>query len=249
MAIQIKVITSAVEEVAGALGVIAYDAAPDLPLAEQSGWLADLRARGEFTGKLYETVTLHKPQGLAASRLILVGGGKRESFSAAETRRTAGALVRLLKAKAVRSVAFLLESPSDELVAAAVEGAILAAWEPDKYKTDPKKIDRQIDDFTLVVPGGDQTSLEAAAERGRIIAEAQNLTRDLVNEPANRLTPADLVKAARSVAEELGSRNRCFGSRRHEGTGHGRTLGCGPGKRQSALSHRLEIPSVAACRR
>ncbi|HEX4770093.1 MAG TPA: leucyl aminopeptidase [Bryobacteraceae bacterium] len=204
MVIQINVVTAPAEQVTGALGVIVFDAAPDPTIAEQSGWLADLRARTEFAGKLYEIITLHKPQGLAASRLTLIGGGKRETFSPFEARRAAGALVRALKAKAVHNVALLLEGASDELAQAAVEGAILATWEPDKYKTDPKKIEKQIDGFTLVVPGGNQAALEAAAEKGRIIAEAQNLTRDLANEPANRLAPADLVNAARAVAEELG---------------------------------------------
>jgi len=37
-------------------------------------------------------------------------------------------------------------------------------------------------------------------ERGRILAEAQNFTRELVNEPANRLTPLGLADAARQMA-------------------------------------------------
>src|SRR6516225_7353666 len=129
MAIQINVVTSAAEEVRGALGVIVFEGGPDPTIAEQSGWLADLRSRSEFTGKLYDTVVLHKPQGLAASRLILIGGGKRDTFSAVEARRAAGALVRTLKPKAVRSVALLLENASPELAQAVVEGAILGAWD------------------------------------------------------------------------------------------------------------------------
>jgi leucyl aminopeptidase len=42
----------------------------------------------------------------------------------------------------------------------------------------------------------------AAAERGRILAEAQNFTRDLVNEPANLLTPLLMAEAARKMAAE-----------------------------------------------
>jgi leucyl aminopeptidase len=204
MAIQINVVTSAAEEVRGALGVIVFEGGPDPTIAEQSGWLADLRSRSEFTGKLYDTVVLHKPQGLAASRLILIGGGKRDTFSAVEARRAAGALVRTLKPKAVRSVALLLENASPELAQAVVEGAILGAWDADKYKNDPKKSEKQVEQFALVVPSGDQAVLKAAVGRARTIAEAQNVTRDLVNEPANRLAPADLVTAARSVSEETG---------------------------------------------
>jgi leucyl aminopeptidase len=201
---QITVSTSPVEQTAGALGVIVFEAAPDPSVTEQSGWLAELRTSGEFTGKLYETATLHRPSELAASRLVLVGGGKRETFSAFEARRAAGALVRALKPKGVHKIALLLDGAGAELVSAAVEGAIVGAWEPDKYKTDPKKSEKWIDGFTVVVPDGDAAALRAAAERGRIVAEAQNFTRDLANEPANKLKPADLVQAALSVAQEIG---------------------------------------------
>ena len=35
------------------------------------------------------------------------------------------------------------------MVAAVAEGAILGAWEADKYKSDPKKNDKRIDTFAL----------------------------------------------------------------------------------------------------
>jgi leucyl aminopeptidase len=193
-----------VEQADGALGVIVFESAPDAAVTQQSGWLEELRTSGEFTGKLYETATRHRPQELAASRLVVIGGGKRETFSATEVRRAAGALVRGLKPKGVHRIALLLEGADAELVTAAVEGAIVGGWEPDKYKTDPKKSEKWIEEFTIVVPNSDVVALRAAAEKGRIVAEAQNLARDLVNEPANKLKPADLVQAARAMAQEIG---------------------------------------------
>jgi leucyl aminopeptidase len=41
---------------------------------------ADLIASGEVTGKMLEIALLHKPQGLNAKRLLLIGGGKANSF-------------------------------------------------------------------------------------------------------------------------------------------------------------------------
>ena len=41
---------------------------------------ADLIASGEVTGKMLETTLLHKPQGLKAKRLLLIGGGKAKKF-------------------------------------------------------------------------------------------------------------------------------------------------------------------------
>ena len=183
-----------------ALAVICFESDPNPPaVADQSGWLQEIFTAGEFTGKLYEIAILHRPQGLAAKRLVVIGGGKRAAFSTVEARRVAGALVRGLKGKGVHSLALALEQADSATIAAVVEGALLGAWEADKYKSDPKKNDKRIDSFTLCLPGA-TADAQNAFERGRIIGEAQNVTRDLVNEPANKLTPADLAEAARSMA-------------------------------------------------
>ena len=62
---------------------------------------------------------------------------------------------------------------------AVVEGAVLGNFDPDQYKTsqDSKK---SLEAFHVVAAanGGD---LDGAFERGRILAECQNFTRDLVN--------------------------------------------------------------------
>ena len=180
----------------------------------QDGWLAEMRATKEFSGKLYEIAILHRPQGLAAKRLAVIGGGKRDKFSTVEARRVAGTLVRTLKAKGVRTIALLLEKPA-EYVTAVAEGAVLGGWEASKYKSDPKKDDQQIDSFTLAAPGADAAALRGALERGRIVAESQNLARDLVNEPANKLTPEMLADAASRMAAEMpASSAKCWMKRR-----------------------------------
>ena len=69
---------------------------------------------GEFTGKLYEHAMLHRPQGIAAKRLVVIGGGKRASFQTSKLRRIAGVLVRLLKGRGVRTIALLLDKAAGE---------------------------------------------------------------------------------------------------------------------------------------
>ena len=68
----------------------------------------DVISSGEVTAKSFETTLLHRPAGLKAKRLLLVGGGKAQNFSAAELRKLAGAAVRTLKGKSIRSFAFAL---------------------------------------------------------------------------------------------------------------------------------------------
>jgi leucyl aminopeptidase len=170
------------------------------------GALAKLAAAGELTGKVLETTLLYYPQGLAAQRLLVVGAGKKDKFGTAELRRIAGAAVRHLKSRQVKSVAFLARE-SDHTAAAAqaiVEGMILANFDSDKYKTDKKPGN----EITSAALAGWEESSRADADlglaRGRVIAESQNFARELGNEPSNRLTPRMLADRAAAMAHDAG---------------------------------------------
>ena len=111
---EIKIETSAVARLSvDALAVICFEAVDNPPeiLAAQDGWLQEIITSGEFTGKLYETAILHRPQGIAAKRLVAVGGGKRASFSPVEARRVAGSLVRKYESEGVHSLALFSTRP------------------------------------------------------------------------------------------------------------------------------------------
>ena len=55
-----------------------------------------------------------------------------------------------------------------------------------------------------MVEGGDENALNRGVERGRIVGEAINLTRDMANEPGGHLTPAGMAERAREMANEFG---------------------------------------------
>src|SRR5262245_49291375 len=67
---------------------------------------SDILSGGEVTGKSLETTLLHKPNGVKAKRLLLLGGGKSKKFSISDLRKLAGVAVRSLKSKGVRGLAF-----------------------------------------------------------------------------------------------------------------------------------------------
>ncbi len=202
---------------------------PDAKIAGQSGWLAELRSTGEFTGKLYEFAILHRPEGLAARRLVVIGAGKREKFSPGVARRIAAAAARSLCAKGVRHLAVMVEDADAQTVRALAEGAVLGSWEPHKYKTDPKKNSNLIETFTVVAPGGAANQLAHALETGRILAEAQNMARDLVNEPGNHLLPSDLVAAAEEMCAAYGLHCEVLDRDRMKELGMGALLGVAQG--------------------
>jgi leucyl aminopeptidase len=130
----------------------------------------ELYSTGEFTGKDVEIAILHRPQGMKAKRLVLAGGGKREKFDSAALRKLTGTALRMLKSKGARSIVFAPDEPfrSNDFAAAAVEGALLGNFEPNTYKTDPKKDEKQVDWFAVL--GGTQSAID----RGRILGESQN---------------------------------------------------------------------------
>jgi leucyl aminopeptidase len=171
-----------------------------------NGLLKKLVKSGELTGKTLEFTLIHAPAGLSAPRLLLVGAGKREQFNGATLRKIAGAATRSLKSKGAKKIAFLVsENEADEATAQAIAEAVITAnFETDKYKTD-KKPDKNIEAVAIVgFPESGRGAGEAGISKGRVLGEAQNFTRDLVNEPSNKLTPRVLGEKAEAMAREAG---------------------------------------------
>ncbi len=170
------------------------------------GSLARLNKSGELTGKSLETTLIHSPAGLKAARLLLIGAGKREQVNAATLRKIAGVALRYLKSRSVHNFIFALrEGGATEVNAQAItEGFLTADFETDKYKTDRKK-DKFIDAASIAgYTDAEKSAAEKGIARGRIIGEAQNFARDLVNEPSNKLTPIILAEKAEAMAKEAG---------------------------------------------
>src|SRR5579872_477223 len=168
---------------------------------------ADLLASGEVSGKIFESALIHRPQGLKAKRLLLVGGGKAANFSGYELRKLAGTAVRFLKPRSIRQFAFIAPEGwsggnAADAVKAVAEGAFVGNFDPDTYKSDRK--DQRVEQMTVVAPGKqDEARLRRALEEGRIVGESQNFTRELVNEPSNRLTPTVLAERAQEMVREI----------------------------------------------
>ncbi|HEY4676274.1 MAG TPA: M17 family peptidase N-terminal domain-containing protein, partial [Candidatus Angelobacter sp.] len=190
---------------------------PEPRLALKDGVLdkavADLVASGEVTGKAFETVLLHRPQGLKAKRLLVVGAGKAKSFTHAEVRKAAGSAIRALKPRMIKSCAILvpdLTTGAEDAVRTIVEGALVADFDPDTYRSDRK--DLSVKEITVVAPAGaDQGKLQNALTQGRVIGESQNFTRELVNEPSNKLTPTMLGDRTKKMCDTVGLKCELMG--------------------------------------
>jgi leucyl aminopeptidase len=200
--------------------------------AANAALLEEVESSGEARGKMLETTVLHRAAGFAARRVVLAGAGKAAEFTPAALWKLVAAAVRKAKANGAPALALVLEGEqaTSAFVAAAAEGAHFGNFEVDLHKS--KKDERtEIESFAIVVPAA-TAELEAAAARGDATGEAQNFTRELVNEPGNLLTPRVLAARAREMAGEAGLSVDVLDQDRMRQLGMGSLLGVAQGSSQ-----------------
>jgi leucyl aminopeptidase len=165
------------------------------------GRLARLAESGELRGESGEAVLLHLDGELEAPRLVAAGLGKREDVDA-DALRTAGAATAQALSRVGGTVVWLLDEslpvPLPEQAAALVEGTIIGAYSPGRWKAkdDTKAPER------IVIGHEADPEIQAAVERAAILAERVNRARDLSNMPPNELTPHTLGEKAKELAAE-----------------------------------------------
>ncbi len=200
------------------------------------GMISEMLGTDEMRGKQGDMVYIYRPGNIRARRLLLVGAGKREEFSFDTVRRMAGSAARFLRSKGARSMAILRRSQLDlgNSAQAATEGALIGLFEPDMYKTENKE-ERRIDELVLLsAASGSEDELERGVERGRIIAEAVNMARELSNEPSNTLTPSELAERAKETATRFGLDIDVLDEARMKELGMGALLGVARGSDEPA---------------
>lgn len=163
-----------------------------------------------FKAKEGATLLLQVRGAVKARRVLLIGLGRRQDFSLETVRRSAAAAIKKAKAENAHTIAFSLSGliegavRPEQAAFAATEGALLADYHFSAYKTeDREERERQaIREFLIVVP---ERRLIAQAERGikdaTPVSRAVMYARDLVNEPASKMTPARLLEEAKKLAE------------------------------------------------
>jgi leucyl aminopeptidase len=87
----------------------------------------------------------------------------------------------------------------------------------------------------LTIVSADKTKLpllQRGSGRGRILAEATKLARDMVNEPANYMTPSRMAEVAASLAQTHGLELKVLEREQMQELGMGGLLGVAQGSRQ-----------------
>lgn len=170
---------------------------------------------------------------IKADYVIVAGMGSKKKFELDVLRRLSAYTVRRLKSiKASDCVIDLDIELEDfdikEAVQALTEGAILGDYNFDKYFT--KKEDFKVNSIQInVSKKTDKDSLKKYIEIGKVLAEAQNFTRDLVNEPANVINTVQFAEIAENLAKQYGFEIKIYDEEEIEKMGMGAYLAVAKG--------------------
>ena len=162
------------------------------------GAISDVIAAGDFTGKSGETLMLYTRGAIPAGRVLVVGLGDAAKFDLRGARNAAATAARKARDLGVKTAATIVHGAGigglDPAAAAAAlaEGSRLGLYRFEGYRSKPPK-DWKPDPERLTVLGLDQANLaafRAGIARAEAVAAGVLLARDLVNTPANRMTPS-----------------------------------------------------------
>ena len=187
----------------GATGAV--DAALD-------GAITGLIEDGEVTGKRSEMTLIHTLGKMPTPRVVVAGLGKQERFSAESIRQVMGEAGRFIRKPGIRRAATIAHGAGiggmepETSGQAVAEGALLGLYTFRRYRSgqddDPE---REVEELQIVERDGDKAALiQQGVDRGKVLAEATIIARDMSNEPANVMNPTEMAERARQMAQETG---------------------------------------------
>ena len=203
------------------------------------GAISDLIADGEIRGKAGEMTLIHTLGRMASARVLVAGLGSVDGFDLDAVRSVSARAARFLRQRRVGTAATIAHGAGvgglDPRACgrAIAEGTILGLYRFGKYKSTADEDDPDLESLTVVEFDAARVGeISDGAAQGEVIAAAVALCRDLVNEPANRLAPVDLVEAALCVARDAGLEIEVMDEGRMGELGMGALLGVAAGSRQ-----------------
>ncbi|MEV1128864.1 leucyl aminopeptidase [Agromyces sp. NPDC049794] len=161
------------------------------------GALVEILGRLGVTGAEGEVVKLPSPSGVQPGVVLAVGLGA--AYDAEKLREATGVAARNLAGMGNVSLALPVETA--EAAEAVALGGLLGAYTFTAYRA-PGNTKPPVGELTILTRDRSQTSTEVAAQRATVIGRELNRCRDLVNMPANDLSPERFAAAVRAAGEE-----------------------------------------------
>ena len=218
--------------------------------AALGGAITALIKEGEIKGKWGERTVVHTLGKLPAERVVVAGLGKQAEFTLDRVRAVAAESLRHVRRLGARHVGTILHGAgaagfaADAAAQALAEGALLGLYRFLRYKKDGDNADRKdVTELTVLERAAAKVrAIQGGIDRGRVLAEATNFARDLVNEPGNVLTPTELANRAAAMARRAGLKAAVLKPPEMRRLGMGGLLGVARGSQEPArlivLEHR-----------
>ncbi len=177
----------------------------DLEVAS-AGEVTRVRESGVLGSAVGETVLLRTDgAGWQPRHVLLVGAGPQAPAPVRRLREAAASAARAAMRHRIERLAFVCRTsaPPDRAVQAVAEGILLGCFEDRRYKTEDGRAP-SIGSCQVIPAPATGLDLAAAVARGRALAAATNVARELANEPSNVLTPAVFADRAAALMQEVG---------------------------------------------
>ncbi|MEK6725172.1 MAG: leucyl aminopeptidase [Deltaproteobacteria bacterium] len=192
---------------------------------------------GDFKGKLNQTYLIPAMGKISTARVLLIGLGKEKEFTTDRLRQASGKSAVCFSGLGLASFTTTLHlvlKPLQDASQAVMEGALLGLYRFKKYKTNNEENGKmEIREITLLVNSVKETDqVSNGAFTGKVMAEAANFARDMVNEPSNRMTPSIMAKTAKLLAENFGFKCRVLDRDEMGRLGMGSILGVAQGSNE-----------------
>ncbi len=201
------------------------------------GAISRLLNSGEIKGKFKQIAILYSMGKLPAVRVAVVGLGKKEDLTTDRLRILFAEACRDLQKAGAGSIATLplgaKSAAIESLTSAQVltEGALLGLYAFRKHLT--ALAENEVKEITILDSDIDRLpALQEGVRRGRIVAGSAIMARDLVNEPANYMTPTDLANAALELGKRHGIEVSVIEKQQARELGMGAFLGVAQGSEQ-----------------
>jgi leucyl aminopeptidase len=196
------------------------------------GKLATVLTTLGATGAEGEAVKLPAPAGVKSALVLVVGLGdapEADGFEAEALRRAAGVAARTLHGS--KKAAFALPLTDAAAIEAVTLGALLGAYVFTAWRSeaDLATAKAPLAEIALVGAKRADKAAKAAVERGTVLAEEMNRTRDLINTPPNDLFPKSFADIVTAAAKEHSLKVEVLDEKALAKGGFGGILGVGVG--------------------
>ena len=176
-----------------------FGAATRKALGDATDVVGRAAATNQFKGKSGSALDILAPEGLKASRLIVVGAGKLSAIKDFDFLKLGGAVAGKLRA-GNDAVTVIAELPTGALkpdqAAAVASGVRLRAYKFDRYKTKKKDGEDGALRADVSIAVGDVAAARKAFAPDAHVVDGVIIARELVNEPPNVLYPVEFARRA-----------------------------------------------------